>query len=159
MANDFNQVTLCGRLGKDPEVRFLPNGNAVCNLSLATKETWRDKNTGEKKEKSEWHRIVVWGKLAEIAGEYCKKGQQLLVQGKLTTREWEKEGEKRYTTEIVLQGPSAVLQMLGGKSEGQGGGNGGQTPQPQQQRPAPQSRPAPAATNEPPLDFDDDIPF
>lgn len=159
MANDFNQVTLCGRLGKDPEVRFLPNGNAVCNLSLATKETWRDKNTGEKKEKSEWHRIVVWGKLAEIAGEYCKKGQQLLVQGKLTTREWEKEGEKRYTTEIVLQGPSAVLQMLGGKSEGQGGGNGGQTPQPQQQRPAPQSRPAPS--NEPePLPFDDsDIPF
>lgn len=158
MANDFNQVTLCGRLGKDPEVRFLPNGNAVCNLSLATKESWSDKNTGEKKEKSEWHRIVVWGKLAEIAGKYCKKGQQLLVQGKLTTREWEKEGEKRYTTEIVLQGPSAVLQMLGGKSEGQGGGNGGQTSQPQQQRPAPQSRPAPAASDDAPP-FNDDCPF
>lgn len=158
MANDFNQVTLCGRLGKDPEVRFLPNGNAVCNLSLATKESWRDKNTGETKEKSEWHRIVVWGKLAEIAGEYCKKGQQLLVQGKLTTREWEKEGEKRYTTEIVLQGPSAVLQMLGGKPQGQGGGNGGQAQQPQQQRQAPQSRPVPA--NEPePLPFSDDCPF
>lgn len=158
MANDFNQVTLCGRLGQDPEIRHLPNGMAVANLSLATKESWKDKNTGEKKEKTEWHRIVVWGKLAEVAGEYCKKGQQLLVQGKLVTREWEKDGSKRYTTEIVLQGPGAVMQMLGGKPEGQGGGNNNGWGQPQQ-RQQQQKQQKPASSNEPPMDFDDDIPF
>lgn len=119
MANDLNQVHLIGRCGKDPEVRYMTNGNAVCNVSLATGESWKDKNTGEKVEKTEWHRVVFYGPLAEIVGEYVTKGKQIYIGGKLTTRKWQdKEGKDVYTTEIVCD----QMQLLGG---GEGGGQGG----------------------------------
>ncbi|MGX1958404.1 single-stranded DNA-binding protein [Serratia proteamaculans] len=145
-----NKVILVGNLGKDPEVRYLPNGGAVANLTLATSESWRDKATGEQKEKTEWHRVVLFGKLAEIAGEYLRKGSQVYVEGKLTTRKWaDQAGVEKYTTEIHVN-VGGVLQMLGGKPDGGGGS------QPQQQGRQPQQQ---ALSNEPPMDFDDDIPF
>ena len=112
-----NKVILVGTCGGDPELRDLPNGNKVCNFTIATNEQWKDKQTGEKKEKAEWHRIVVFGRLAEIAGEYVRKGSQVYIEGKLQTREWEKDGVKRYTTEILVD-ISGTLQLLGGKPEG-----------------------------------------
>ncbi len=102
MARGVNKVILVGTCGQDPEVRYLPNGNAVTNLSLATSEQWTDKQTGQKVEKTEWHRVSMFGKVAEIAGEYLRKGSQVYIEGKLQTREWEKDGIKRYTTEIVV---------------------------------------------------------
>ena len=102
--SSLNKVTLIGNLGKDPEVRFMPNGGAVANITLATSENWKDKQTGEKKEKTEWHRIVMFGKLAEIAGEYLKKGAKIYVEGSLQTRKWtNQQGQDQYTTEIVIQ--------------------------------------------------------
>lgn len=143
-----NKVILVGNLGKDPEVRYLPNGGAVANLTLATSESWRDKATGEQKEKTEWHRVVIFGKLAEIAGEYLRKGSQAYVEGKLTTRKWaDQAGVEKYTTEIHVN-VGGVLQMLGGKPDSSN--------QPQQQGRQPQQQ---ASSNEPPMDFDDDIPF
>ena len=122
-----NKVIILGRLGKDPEVRFMPNGDAVANLTVATSESWKDKQTGEKKEKTEWHRVAMFGKLAEIAGEYLKKGSNVYLEGKLQTRKWQnQQGQDQYTTEIVLQGFGGVMQMLDGK------------PQQSQQQPAPQ---------------------
>ena len=155
--SSLNQVQLIGRLGQDPEVKYLPNGDAVCNLSLATSEKWKDKQTGEPKEKTEWHRVVMFGKLAEIAGEYLKKGTLVFIQGKLETRQWEKDGEKRYTTEIRAN----QMTMLGGKDDGAGrdSNNGGQQRQtPQQSQPQQQPRPA-AQPAQGQGSFGDDIPF
>ena len=176
MARGVNKVILVGTCGQDPEVRYLPNGNAVTNLSLATSEQWTDKQTGQKVEKTEWHRVSMFGKVAEIAGEYLRKGSQVYIEGKLQTREWEKDGIKRYTTEIVVD-MQGTMQLLGGRPQGdqqnQGGGNNYQqsAPRQQAQRPAPQqqqqqqreSRPAPQQQAQQPApdfdSFDDDIPF
>lgn len=171
MARGVNKVILVGTCGQDPEVRYLPNGNAVTNLSLATSEQWTDKQTGQKVERTEWHRVSMFGKVAEIAGEYLRKGSQVYIEGKLQTREWEKDGIKRYTTEIIVD-MQGTMQLLGGRPQNQDGGaprdNYNQAPQqaprqqaqrPQQapQRPAPQH---PAPQPAPDFDsFDDDIPF
>lgn len=150
--SSLNQVNLIGRVGQAPEVRYLPNGDAVANLSLATSESWKDKATGQKKEKTEWHRLSFYGKLAEIVGEYVGKGSLIYIMGKLETREWEKDGIKRYTTEIKV----GEMKMLGGKPEGdaQGGGRDGNNSAPRQQ--PQQQRQAPAQPQAP---HDDDIPF
>lgn len=162
----INKVIILGTLGQDPEVKYMPSGGAVCNLSLATSEQWNDKATGEKKEQTEWHRVVIFGKLAEVAGEYLRKGSQVYVEGKLRTRKWtEQSGVEKYTTEIVLQPMNGVMQMIGGKSSD----NGNQQSQHRQQPGSNQqsglgkpqqssSTPKPPA-NETPMDFDDDIPF
>jgi single-strand DNA-binding protein len=114
-----NKVIIVGNLGQDPEVKFMPSGEAVANISIATSETWKDKQTGEQKEKTEWHRVSMFGKLAEIAGEYLKKGSKVYIEGKLQTRKWQNaEGKDQYTTEIVLQGYNGVMQMLDGKQQG-----------------------------------------
>ncbi|ALR95782.1 single-stranded DNA-binding protein [Vibrio alginolyticus] len=140
-ARGVNKVILVGNLGNDPEMRYMPNGGAVANLTIATSETWRDKASGEQREKTEWHRVVIFGKLAEVAGQYLHKGSQVYVEGQLQTRKWQDQsGQDRFTTEVVVQGYSAVMQMLGGNrsANSQQGG--------QQQH------------NEPPMDFDDDEP-
>jgi len=205
MARGVNKVILIGNLGTDPEVRYMPQGGAVANLTVATSESWTDKATNEKKEQTEWHRVVIYQRLAEIAGEYLRKGSKVYLEGKLKTRKWQdKDGVERYTTEIIAN----ELQMLDGRNENQqGGGMGGgqqggyqkpaaqqggyqqpaqqaapayQQPQqggyqqavPQQggyqQRPAAQpqqggyqqpAQPQQRAPMEPPIDFDDDIPF
>lgn len=118
MVRGVNKVILVGSLGKDPEVKYLPNGNAVANISLATSESWKDRNTGQKQEKTEWHRIVVFGKLAEIAGQYLAKGAQVYFEGKLQTRKWQDKatGQDKYTTEIVVDS-GGQMQMLGGNSQ------------------------------------------
>jgi single-strand DNA-binding protein len=118
-----NKVIIVGNLGKDPEVRFMPNGGAVANITVATSDTWKDKQTGEQKEKTEWHRVVMFGKLAEIAGEYLKKGSKVYLEGSLQTRKWTNpQGQDQYTTEIVLQGFNGVMQMLDSKPAGHQGG-------------------------------------
>ena len=128
----INKVIVLGNLGKDPEVRFMPNGGAVANLTIATSESWKDKQTGEQKEKTEWHRVAIFGKLAEIAGEYLKKGSKVYIEGALQTRKWQNaQGQDQYTTEIVLQGFGGKMEMLDGKSSQS---QGGQAPQPQQQQ-------------------------
>ena len=140
-----NKVIILGNLGKDPEVRFMPNGGGVANLTIATSESWKDKQTGEQKEKTEWHRVVMFGKLAEIAGEYLKKGSKVYIEGALQTRKWQnQQGQDQYTTEIVVQGFNGTMQMLdsrGGSGAGAGGFNQ-QAPQQsggfQQQASAPQ---------------------
>ncbi|MGR9071332.1 single-stranded DNA-binding protein, partial [Klebsiella quasipneumoniae] len=125
----INKVILIGNLGQDPEVRYMPSGGAVTNITLATSDTWRDKQTGEQKERTEWHRVVFMGKLAEVAGEYLKKGSQVYVEGKLQTRKWQDQsGQERYTTEVLVDGFSGVMQMLGGRPQGGAGqGMGGQS--------------------------------
>ncbi len=170
-----NKVILVGNLGGDPEVRYMPNGGAVANITIATSETWRDKATGENREKTEWHRVALYGKLAEVAGEYLRKGSQVYIEGQLQTRKWQDQsGQDRYSTEVVVQGFNGTMQMLGGRQQ-QGGGMGqgqpqqqqggwGQPQQPVRQQPVHQAQPAaqPAPQpqyNEPPMDFDDDIPF
>lgn len=118
-----NKVILVGNLGQDPEVRYMPNGGAVANLSLATSDTWTDKQTGDKKERTEWHRVVLYGKLAEIASEYLRKGSQVYIEGALRTRKWtDQSGVEKYTTEVVVS-QSGTMQMLGGRSNA---GNGQQ---------------------------------
>ena len=131
MNKGINKVILIGNLRNDPEVRYMPNGGAVANLTLATSDTWRDKNTGEQREKTEWHRVALFGKLAEVAGEYLKKGSQVYIEGQLQTRKWQDQqsGQDRYTTEVVVQGYNGVMQMLGGKQQQQG-----QQQQPPQQQ-------------------------
>ncbi|EPQ7202406.1 single-stranded DNA-binding protein [Providencia stuartii] len=148
-----NKVILIGHLGQDPEIRYMPSGGAVANLTLATSESWRDKQTGEMREKTEWHRVVIFGKLAEVAGEYLKKGSQIYVEGSLQTRKWtDQSGQDRYTTEVVVN-IGGTMQMLGGN----GGNNQTGSQQPQQQRQSKQQAPQ---YNEPPMDFSDpDIPF
>jgi len=165
-----NKVILVGTCGQDPEVRYLPNGNAVTNLSLATSESWNDRQTGQRVEKTEWHRVVLFGKVAEIAGEYLRKGSQCYIEGKLKTREWEKDGIKRYATEVHVD-INGTLQLLGGRPDNQGGQQQQQQRQPQQQRQQPQrqqyqqQRQAPQQQNQQagygpdPESFDDDIPF
>ena len=167
MARGVNKVILIGNVGGDPETRYLPNGNAVTNITLATTDSWKDKQTGQQQDRTEWHRIVFFGKLAEIAGEYLRKGGQCYIEGRLQTREWEKDGVKRYTTEIVVD-MNGTLQLLGGRG-GNSEGGGEYAPRQQQSRPAPQQsapqqRPAPqpAAQQQPAPDYDscgDDIPF
>jgi single-strand DNA-binding protein len=150
-----NKVILVGRLGKDPETRYMTNGEAVTNVTLATSENWKDKN-GEKQEKTEWHNLVFYRKLAEIAGEYLKKGSQIYIEGKLATRKWQdKEGKERYTTEIIAD----QMQMLGSKSGGSGNYEVTERPTETPANPsAPAARkPAPAKSGFD--DFDDDIPF
>ena len=230
MARGVNKVILVGNLGQDPEVRYMPNGNGVANISIATTDSWKDKNTGQMQERTEWHRVVLFGKLAEVAGEYLRKGSQVYIEGRLQTRKWtDQSGQEKFTTEIVVD-MGGQMQMLGGRggdqqgggyqggqSQGgyqggqqQGGGYGGgsqqaqsnnsyapqqqSAPAPQQQRPQqsapqqqnnnqygggygapqqssapqqggfapkPQNAPQGGASNpmEPPIDFDDDIPF
>jgi single-strand DNA-binding protein len=122
MAGGINKVILVGNLGRDPEVRYTQDGRAICNFTMATTENWRDKNTGEKRDRTEWHRVVVFGKLAEICGEYLSKGRQVYIEGKLQTRKWQdKEGVERYTTEVVVD-ISGTMQMLGTRDSGGGGG-------------------------------------
>lgn len=171
-----NKVILIGNLGQDPEVRYMPSGGAVANITIATSETWRDKATGEQKEKTEWHRVTLYGKLAEVAGEYLRKGSQVYIEGQLQTRKWQDQnGQDRYSTDIVVQGYNGIMQMLGGRAQqggmpAQGGmnasaqqGSWGQPQQPaKQHQPMQQSAPQQYSQpqyNEPPMDFDDDIPF
>lgn len=118
MARGVNKVILIGTCGQDPEIRYLPNGNAVANLSLATTENWIDKKSGQKVEKTEWHRVVIFGKIAGIAGDYLRKGSQVYIEGKLQTREWEKDSMKRYTTEIIVD-IQGTMQMIGGRPQAQ----------------------------------------
>jgi len=163
MARGINKVILVGNLGRDPEMRYTPSGSAIANLAVATSESWKDKQTGENQERTEWHRVVMFNRLGEIAGEYLKKGSKVYIEGKLQTRKWQdKEGQDRYTTEIVAN----EMQML--DSRGGGGGMGGMGDYDQSAAPQQQSRPqapqgaAPAAAA--PAkgafdDFDDDIPF
>ncbi|HHR6572375.1 TPA: single-stranded DNA-binding protein, partial [Providencia alcalifaciens] len=139
-----------GHLGNDPEIRYMPAGGAVANLTLATSESWRDKQSGEIREKTEWHRVIIFGKLAEVAGEYLKKGSQVYIEGSLQTRKWQDQsGQDRYTTEVVVN-IGGSMQMLGGNGGNQAGSQQ-PTRQPQQSQQAPQ--------NEPPMDWDDNIPF
>ncbi|EIK2760663.1 single-stranded DNA-binding protein [Salmonella enterica] len=129
----INKVILIGNLGQDPELRYMPNGGAVANLTLATSETWRDKQTGEMRENTEWHRVVVFGKLAEIAGEYLRKGSQVYIEGQLRTRSWDdNNGVTRYVTEIVVS-TQGTMQMLGNRQAGQTQNAGGGSQPPQQQ--------------------------
>jgi len=151
MARGINKVILVGNLGKDPETRYMPSGKAVTNFSIATSESWKDKQTGEQKEQTEWHNIVMYDRLAEIAAEYLRKGSQVYVEGRLRTRKWQdKEGRDRYTTEIIAN----EMQMLGGRG-GAGGGMG--TESRAEPRPAPATERAAAAPARD--EFDDDIPF
>ncbi|MEN8802764.1 MAG: single-stranded DNA-binding protein [Thiogranum sp.] len=144
MARGVNKVILVGNLGADPEVKYMPNGNAVANVTVATSESWKDKQSGEQKDKTEWHRVVFFRRLAEIAGEYLKKGSQIYIEGKLQTRKWQdKNGNDRYTTEIIAN----EMQMLGGRGGGSADfGTASSTA----------AAPAPAAAAD---EFDDDIPF
>ena len=160
-----NKVILVGNLGRDPEVRYSPDGAAICNISLATTAVWRDRATGERREDTEWHRVVFFNKLAEIAGEYLKKGRSVYVEGRLKTRKWQDKetGADRYSTEIVAD----QMQMLGGRdgdtSMGDSGGDDFNQAPRQQNRPAQQQQPRPAAPQAPAaanlMDMDDDIPF
>jgi single-strand DNA-binding protein len=123
MARGVNKVILVGNLGQDPEVRYMPNGNGVANITLATSDSYKDKNTGQMVDKTEWHRVVFFGKLAEIVGEYCRKGSQIYVEGKLQTRKWtDQQGQEKYTTEIVVDGFTGQMQMLGSRGGDQQGG-------------------------------------
>ena len=147
-----NKTILLGNLGQDPTVRYSPDGAAITNISIATTSSWKDKNSGERREETEWHRVVFYGRLAEIAGEYLKKGKPVYVEGRLKTRKWQnKEGVDQYTTEVVAES----MQLLGGRDEEQSAPAQQQRPQPQRQAPAPQAR-QPAASIE---DMDSDIPF
>jgi single-strand DNA-binding protein len=147
MARGVNKVILIGHLGKDPEVRYMPSGNAVCNVTLATSDSWKDKQSGETKDRTEWHNLVFYGRLAEITGEYLRKGSQAYIEGRLQTRKWQdKNGNDRYTTEIIV----SDMQMLGGRG---GGGSADYSA-------APASTAASSGSSRGGADeFDDDIPF
>ena len=161
----INKVILIGNLGRDPEVRYTPGGSAVCNVSIATSRNWKDKTSGERVEETEWHRVVFYDRMAEVVGEYLKKGRPIYVEGRLKTRKWQdKEGKEQYTTEVV----ATEMQMLGGRDgagsgadDGGAGGNGGYGES--QPRSAAPSRPAPQKpASKPATGFDamdDDIPF
>ena len=157
----INKVILVGNLGRDPETRFMPDGGAVTNVSIATTDTWKDKTSGEKKEATEWHRVVFFNRLAEIAGEYLKKGSQVYVEGRLRTRKWQdKEGQDKYTTEIVCE----TMQMLGGRQGSGDGGRGADRADSSESRGGPpaEGRPASSGAKKPAGKFDDmedDIPF
>ena len=184
MSRGINKFIIVGNIGQDPEVKYMPSGGAVTNVSIATSETWKDKNTGQPQERTEWHRVVFFNRLGEIAGEYLKKGSKVYVEGSLRTRKWQaQDGTDRYTTEIV----ASEMQMLDGRGDNAGGGNynqdqqyggapqggsfqGGGAPAPQQNRPAQAAAaaggfggaaPAHSAPQQPAGfdSFDDDIPF
>ena len=184
MARGVNKVILIGNLGQDPEVRYMPNGNAVTNVTLATSDSWKDRETGQQQERTEWHRVVFFGKLAEIAGQYLRKGSKVYVEGALRTRKWQgQDGQDRYTTEVVcdINGQMQMLDSRGGEQGGfqqpsQGFAPQQQAPQAQQQsqQQSPQQQrqqggfggqqqgQQPAAPQQPAAgfdDFDDDIPF
>ena len=130
-----NKVIIVGNCGQDPEVRYSPSGMCFCNVSIATSESWKDKQSGEQKERTEWHRVVLQGKLAEIAGEYLKKGSQAYFEGKLQTRKWQDQsGQDKYTTEIVVDSFTGVMQLLGSKPQGQQGQQQASQQYQQQQR-------------------------
>ena len=172
--SSINKVFILGNLGKDPEVRYAPSGAAICNITIATSRSWKDKTSGEKVEETEWHRVVMYDRLAEVAGEYLKKGKPVHIEGRLKTRKWtDKDGTERYTTEII----ASEMTMLGGRegSDAQQGSRGGNAQAPQRQAPAPSQQRAPApqppqggrssASGRVPAaaggfdDMDDDIPF
>lgn len=153
MARGINKVILIGNLGRDPEVRYMPSGGAVANLTLATSENWKDKNTGENQERTEWHRVVMFGRLGEIAGEYLKKGSKVYIEGKLQTRKWQgQDGQDRYTTEIV----ASEMQMLDSRGGGSADYGSGESTN---SRGSQQAAPAASGNNNGFDDFDDDIPF
>jgi single-strand DNA-binding protein len=171
MARGVNKVIIVGNCGQDPETRFMPSGGAVTNLSIATSESWKDKNTGDQQERTEWHRVVFFNRLAEIAGEYVKKGSKLYVEGSLRTRKWQgQDGQDRFTTEVV----ASEMQMLDSRGGQQGGGGYQQSAPQQSQQQAPQQsqqqapqQSAPQQSQQQPSQqqapqdgaFDDDIPF
>jgi single-strand DNA-binding protein len=158
MPRGINKVILVGNLGRDPETRYMPSGGAVTNVSVATSKQWRDRDSGENKERTEWHRVVFFNRLAEIAGEYLKKGSQIYLEGELRTREWERDGQKHYTTEIV----ASEMQMLGGRGDmggGGGGGFGGGAPGPSSSGGGSTGGGMDDFGPPPADDFDDDIPF
>lgn len=149
-ARGINKVILVGNIGNEPEMRYMPNGNAVATISLATSEVWKDKQTGEQQEKTEWHRVVFFGKIAEIVGQYVNKGSKLYVEGRLQTRKWQdQQGVDRYSTEVVVD-MGGTMQLLDSKQDNQQ-----PTQQPQQSRPQQNQQAAPPQFD----DFDDDIPF
>ena len=164
-----NKVILVGTLGQDPEVKYAANGNAIANLSVATSEEWTDKNTGQKQQKTEWHRVSMFGKLAEIAGQYLKKGSQVYLEGKLQTRKWQDQnGQDRYTTEVVLSGFDGTMQMLGGgntSSDKPQQQTANQTEQRPQQQPETYGQGVPVGGQQKPPQYapndfgDDDVPF
>lgn len=161
MARGINKAILIGNLGNDPDIRYTASGTAIANISLATAESWRDKNSGEQQERTEWHRIVFFGRLAEIVGEYLRKGSQIYVEGRIQTRKWQdKEGNDRYSTEVVAN----EMQMLGGRGGGAGAGapmntdNQARAPEARNTAPPP-DKPAARSGAAPADDFDDDIPF
>lgn len=175
MARGINKVILVGNVGGDPDVKYMPSGSAITNISIATSESWKDKQTGQQQERTEWHRVVFFNRLAEIAGEYLRKGQQVYVEGSLRTRKWQdNNGNDRYTTEIV----GNEMQMLGGRSSGAGMGNNNMGGGYNNSAPAPQNNSNFGQQNNAPVnnqnlsnnnqsannmnnfeDFDDDIPF
>jgi single-strand DNA-binding protein len=163
MARGINKVILVGNLGADPDTRYMPSGKAVTNIRIATSESWKDKQTGDQQERTEWHSIVLYDKLGEIAAEYLRKGSQVFIEGALRTRKWQdKEGKDRYTTEIIARD----MQMLGGRGGAGGGGGGGGGGFGGDEQPRRSSRPAAQEdrSSPPPADdggggFDDDIPF
>lgn len=145
MARGINKVILVGHLGADPETRYMPSGSAVTNLRLATSESWKDKTSGEQQDRTEWHRVAMFGRLAEIAAEYLRKGSQVYIEGSLRTRKWQdKDGGDRWSTEIIAN----EMQMLGGRSDASAPARSGS-----------QSSPAAVADSGPPDEFNDDIPF
>ncbi|OCG66298.1 single-stranded DNA-binding protein [Gilliamella sp. Nev5-1] len=149
MARGINKLILVGNVGQDPEVRYMQNGNAIANLSIATSESWKDKQTGENRDRTEWHRVVIFGKLAEIANEYVKKGAQVYIEGQLQTRKWQDQsGQDRYTTEVVVNPIGGTLQILATRNNSDGSTTTQQA-----------SKSEKPVTQEPPIDFDDNIPF
>ena len=156
MARGVNKVIIVGNVGQDPEVKFTTGGAAVANLSVATSETWKDKQTGQPQDRTEWHRVVFFGRLAEIVGEYVRKGSKVYIEGSLRTRKWQnQQGVDQYTTEIN----ASEMQLLDSRSDSPAQATQ-QAPKPQQQRPAPQQAPQQYSAPPPPMDsFDDDIPF
>ena len=170
----INKVILVGRLGKDPEIRYTPDNKAIANITLATSETWKDKNTGQKQEKTEWHRVVFFGGLANIVGEYVRKGSQIYIEGKIQTRKWQDQnGQDRYSTEIVVDSFNGVMQMLDSRSGGDTSfdqSNNQQNSAPAQNQNYQNNQMNQNATQQQPIqqapasappaeDFDDDIPF
>ena len=153
MARGINKVILVGNLGADPDVKYMPSGSAVVNVSVATADSWKDKNTGQQQERTEWHRVVFFNRLAEIVAEYLKKGSQVYIEGRIQTRKWQdKQGVDRYSTEIIAND----MQMLGSRG---GDFGSGQSYAGGKHQAAPQSPPSNAASRAPEPDFDDDVPF
>lgn len=155
MANDLNQCNFIGRLGRDPEIRYMPSGDAVASFSIAVGSSWKDKNSGEKKEQTEWVSITAFGKLAEIIGQYVKKGSKVFITGRMKTDKYEKDGVERYSTKIIAE----QMQMLDSKGEGGNGAQQHEQGAASSQRPAPAARPANSRPAPNFSDMDDDIPF